>query len=162
MTGSSSIRRIYSKFAISTLMCPCKKPPLLKKEKMILKTVISDLILQAISICKEQGYSEVSIRMRRYVLCAIEKAHRDRNICYVDNDVIRQYIDNQQALYQSKSISKSFMQFQIKTTLQLVELSETGIVDPESMMFFDTKSSSKPMLQAFCHNKGLSRESPVG
>lgn len=33
---------------------------------------------------------------------------------------------------------------------------------PESVMFFDTKSSSKPMLQAFCHNKGLSRESPVG
>ena len=33
---------------------------------------------------------------------------------------------------------------------------------PESVMFLDTKSSNKPMLQAFCHNKGLSRESPVG
>ena len=55
---------------------------------------------------------------------------------------------------------KGLMKLAPKTAVLIRDGVEVEV--PESVMFFDTKSSSKPMLQAFCHNKGLSRESPVG
>lgn len=90
---------------------------------------IGGLVDEAISLCREQGFADSSIRSKNKVFKAIIRKHRESGCDTFDAKLLAEYTIEQKDSYDNGRLKRDSYTFKVKTALQLQELAETGTID---------------------------------
>lgn len=90
---------------------------------------IEELVEDALSLCREQGFSETSIHSKHKVFKAVIRRHKENGYDTFDTRLLAEYTFEQKNSYDNGKLKRDSYNFKVKTALQLQELAESGTID---------------------------------
>ena len=90
---------------------------------------IDELVEDALTLCREQGFTEASIYAKHKVFKAIIRKHKENGCDTYNADLLAEYTLAQKDSYEHGGLKRDSYNFKVKTALQLKELAETGTID---------------------------------
>ncbi len=90
---------------------------------------IEELVEDALSLCREQGFSETSVHSKHKVFKAVIRRHKENGCDTFDTRLLAEYTFEQKNSYDNGKLKRDSYNFKVKTALQLQELAESGTID---------------------------------